>query len=77
MRTSIARTAGTSLLTGWSAGQGVDVAVVEHAVLGALIDRHVAVCGSALPVVDRRRLWIAEDEVSCEHCLDTLTRTAA
>jgi hypothetical protein len=77
MHKGLGGTAGMSLLTGWSAEQGVDVVVTEHAVEGALLDRQVAVCGSALPVVDRRRPWVAQNDVCCEHCLEKLARSAA
>jgi hypothetical protein len=77
MRKSLDRNAATSLLTGWSAEPGADVVVMEHAVEGALIDRHVALCGSPLPVVDRRRPWIAQNDLCCQQCLDTLTPSAA
>lgn len=70
-------TAGTPLLTGWSAQHGAEVVVIEHAVDGALVDLHRAVCGTALPVVDRRRPWTAVNDVCCGHCLETLTRSAA
>ena len=77
MRESLGRTVGASLLTGWTAEQGVEGGVTQHAVDGALVDRHVAVCGSALPVVDRRRPWVAETDACCEHCLQSLMHSAA
>ncbi len=64
------------LFTGWSAGEDADV-VVEHAVNHASADRHVAVCGTSLPVVDRRRPWVAEQGVCCQHCIHTLLTAVA
>lgn len=77
MRMSLDVTTRMALRTGWSAEPGLDVLVIKHAVEGSLVDRHVAVCGSALPVVDRRRPWFADTNVCCEHCLDRLTRSAS
>ncbi len=65
------------MLTGWlSDVEGRSESVVEHAVARADADRHRALCGASLPVVDRALPWAGRGERCCEHCQDAV-RTAA
>jgi hypothetical protein len=65
------------VLTGW-ANTSTDRAarVVEHAIRQATVDRHLAVCGTPLPVVNRALPWSGRDAECCPDCVAAVMRAA-
>jgi hypothetical protein len=57
------------VVTGWGATVS-DLAprVTMHAIVRDAVDSHVAVCGAAIPVVERKRPWAAGATQCCAHC---------
>ncbi|MGY1681928.1 hypothetical protein [Geodermatophilus sp. SYSU D01176] len=59
-----------AVLTGWGYATADNAPhVTRHAIPRLAADTHRAVCGAHLPVVDRKQLWAADDEICCAGCV--------
>jgi hypothetical protein len=77
MTTTAPSSGRSTVLTGW-ANPSTDLAarVVEHAIHRASVDRHLAVCGTPVPVVNRAMPWSGRVAECCPDCVAAVPRAA-